>query len=434
MLELLKTFLTSIPLTISIYIFGIIIFNKGKIKVTIKDIILIFIACILQTLDVILLKGTAKTIVLMLIFAGLLKLSFNTGYLKSIFSSIIYMMLLIIPDLLVLGVITQILKISKEYCYSTFAGSVLGNVSVSILMIGLIYILRKPLRKIFSYRLSRNKEIVATSLLTLITIAVFFYILIKDYKISNNIFVYILAIFTLTVILGYLFKEKIKNENMFKRHDDLLTVMKNYESDIEEHRTATHETRNELLAIRSRVSELGDEKLCEYIDSILGDKKNINSTKYSKFKYLPTNGLKGFLYYKFVEAEEQGLDVRLNIAKQIEKSFLANLNTNDFKDLTRVLGVYLDNAIEASALSEKKQLGIEIYKINNDIEVIISNTYDNDKLDKNKIGKERYSTKSSSRGHGLLLAKRTLKNNDRLKSETKVTDTIYCQIVKIKEK
>lgn len=433
MLEVLKTFLTSIILNVSVYAFGIIILNNGKIKITIKEILIFLMACILHTLDVLYLNGTGKTIIFIVIFALLLKLSFNTGYLKSIFSSIIYIVLLIIPDLITLIFTTQVLKIDKDYCYSTFAGSILGNLSVSILMVGLIYLLRKPLRKLFNYRLSKNKKIVVLSLLTLVTIAVFFYYFANNYRYNKEIFAYLLVIFTLVVILGYLFKEKMNNENMFKRYDDLLTVMKNYESDIEDHRTSNHETRNELLAIRSKVSDLGDETLCEYIDSILGDKKNINSAKYSRFKYLPTNGLKGFLYYKFSEAEEKGLDVKLNIAKQVENSFLKDLNTKDFKDLTRILGVYLDNAIEASVLSEKKQLGIEIYKVKNDIEIIISNTYSN-KVDKDKIGNERYSTKGLTRGHGLLLVKRILKNNNRLTSEAKVTDTIYSQTIKIKEK
>lgn len=433
MLEVLKTFFNCSILVISVYIFGIIIFNNGKFKLTFKDIIAIIICSALHTIAFILLKGTEKTILSMLSFGLLIKLSFDKGNMRSIFSGIVYMLLLIIPELLILGLITKVLKIDKDYCYSTFAGSILGNLSVSVIMIGLIYLLRKPLRKLFSYRLSKNKKTVVLSLLTLVTIAVFFYSLIKDYRFSNNVYTYILLIFTLVVILGYLFKEKMNNENMFKRYDDLLTVMKNYESDIEDHRTSNHETRNELLAIRSKVSDLGDETLCEYIDSILGDKKNINSAKYSRFKYLPTNGLKGFLYYKFSEAEEKGLDVKLNIAKQIENSFLKDLNAKDFKDLTRILGVYLDNAIEASVLSEKKQLGIEIYKVKNDIEIIISNTYSN-KVDKDKIGNERYSTKGLTRGHGLLLVKRILKNNNRLTSEAKITDTIYSQAIKIKEK
>ncbi len=433
MLEVLKTFFNCSILVISVYIFGIILFNNGKFKLTFKDIIAIIVCSVLHTTAFILLKGTEKTILSMLSFALLIELSFNTGYIKSIFSSILYSMLTIIPDLMILGFVTQLLNVTKESCYSTFAGSILGNIIISMLMIGLTYALRKPLRKLFSYRLTRNKKIVVLSLLTLVTIAVFFYYFANNYRYNKEIFAYLLVIFTLVVILGYLFKEKMNNENMFKRYDDLLTVMKNYESDIEDHRTSNHETRNELLAIRSKVSDLGDETLCEYIDSILGDKKNINSAKYSRFKYLPTNGLKGFLYYKFSEAEEKGLDVKLNIAKQVENSFLKDLNTKDFKDLTRILGVYLDNAIEASVLSEKKQLGIEIYKVKNDIEIIISNTYSN-KVDKDKIGNERYSTKGLTRGHGLLLVKRILKNNNRLTSEAKVTDTIYSQTIKIKEK
>lgn len=432
-MEVLKTFFNCSILVISVYIFGIILFNNGKFKLTFKDIIAIIVCSVLHTTAFILLKGTEKTILSMLSFALLIELSFNTGYIKSIFSSILYSMLTIIPDLMILGFVTQLLNVTKESCYSTFAGSILGNIIISMLMIGLTYALRKPLRKLFSYRLTRNKKIVVLSLLTLVTIAVFFYYFANNYRYNKEIFAYLLVIFTLVVILGYLFKEKMNNENMFKRYDDLLTVMKNYESDIEDHRTSNHETRNELLAIRSKVSDLGDETLCEYIDSILGDKKNINSAKYSRFKYLPTNGLKGFLYYKFSEAEEKGLDVKLNIAKQVENSFLKDLNTKDFKDLTRMLGVYLDNAIEASVLSEKKQLGIEIYKVKNDIEIIISNTYSN-KVDKDKIGNERYSTKGLTRGHGLLLVKRILKNNNRLTSEAKITDTIYSQTIKIKEK
>lgn len=292
MLEVLKTFFNCSILVISVYIFGIILFNNGKFKLTFKDIIAIIVCSVLHTTAFILLKGTEKTILSMLSFALLIELSFNTGYIKSIFSSILYSMLTIIPDLMILGFVTQLLNVTKESCYSTFAGSILGNIIISMLMIGLTYALRKPLRKLFSYRLTRNKKIVVLSLLTLVTIAVFFYYFANNYRYNKEIFAYLLVIFTLVVILGYLFKEKMNNENMFKRYDDLLTVMKNYESDIEDHRTSNHETRNELLAIRSKVSDLGDETLCEYIDSILGDKKNINSAKYSRFKILTNKWFK----------------------------------------------------------------------------------------------------------------------------------------------
>lgn len=148
-------------------------------------------------------------------------------------------------------------------------------------------------------------KIIMVSVLTLATITVFFYSLISNYRQNNNIFAYLLLIGTLMIMLFYLIRQKMENENMFKKYDDLLTIMKNYESDIEEQRTINHESKNELLTIRSKLSEENDKELCSYVDSIIGDKKSVNSAKFSKFKYLPSNGLKGFFYYKFIEAEKK---------------------------------------------------------------------------------------------------------------------------------
>lgn len=418
---------------VSVYAFGVIVLNKEKIKITYKDIIVFLAVCILNTIFFVHLKGTSKTIFTLLAYALLYKYIFNTNSLKSIFSSIVYIILLIIPDLLVLVFATNVLMVSKEYYYSAFAGSILGNLVVSAIMTLIIYLLRKPLKKMINYKLSSNMKIISISFLTLTTIAIFFYSLINDFKISNSIFTYLLLIGTLMVMLFCLVRQKVDNENMFKKYDDLLTVMKNYESDVEEQRTINHETKNELLTIRSKLSNEKDKELCNYIDSIMGDKKHINSSKFSKFKYLPSNGLKGFLYYKFIEAEEKGISVNLHIAKQIENSFLGKMVTKDFKDLTRILGVYLDNAIEAASASDGKKLGIEIYKLKDNVEIIISNTYDN-VIDEEKVGNEKYSTKGKNRGHGLLLVKKILNENNRFESETKITDRIYIQKIKIKEK
>ena len=387
MLEVLKAFSSCAALIISVYAFGVIVLNDGKIKLGIKDIASILIVSILNTICFIHLDGTTKTIFTLIVYALLYVLIFNNQFLKSVFSAIIYSLLTIIPDLIILGVITKILNMSKEYCYSTFAGSILGNLSVSALMILLVYLLRKPLRKIVNYKLSSSTKIIIVSLLALFTIAKVFYNLITDYRFSNDVLTYVLLIGTLMIILFSLLRQRSDTENMFRKNDALIGIMKNYEIDIEDQRTLNHETKNELLTIRSKLSDEEDKELCEYIDSIIGDKKVIKSSKISKFRYLPDNGLRSFFYYKVIEAEEKGVRVEVNIAKKVENSFLGTLKTKDFRDLTRIIGVYLDNAIEASSTSEKKQLGIEIYLFKETIEIIISNTYNN-KIDEEKIGNE----------------------------------------------
>ncbi len=433
MLEVLKAFFSCTALIISVYAFGVIILNQGKINKKYKDIISFIVICILNTIVFIYFEGTFKTILTCFIYALLLKLIFNSEWLKSIFSSIIYMMLLIIPDLIMLGFITKILNISKEYCHNHIAGSIIGNLIGSTLMIILIYILRKPIKKLINYKLSENMKIISVSLLTLITVAVFFYTLIKNFRENNNIIIYILVIITLVITLFYLFKQKAENENILKKYDNLLDITKNYEKDIEEQRIINHESKNELLTIRSKLSDKNNKELCKYVDSIIGEKKSSKSARFSKLKYLPSNGLKGFFYYKLTEAEQKGINVSINVSKQIENSFINNINTKDFKDLSRIIGVYLDNAIEASLLSKEKKLGIEIYLIKNTIEMIFTNTY-NYPIEKDKVGKEKYSTKGKNRGHGLLLVGRILKENDIFISETKITEKLYIQTLKIKDR
>lgn len=419
---------------ISVHVFGLVTSkDESKKKIKFKNVVILLLFAVLHTVVCLYLKGTYKSILLCTSYSLYLYITFDKEIYKSIFSGIMYMILLIIPDLLTLTVITKILNISKEYYHIHIAGSILGNLIVNLIMIGIIYLLRKPLRKIVNYKLSRNVKIITVSVLTLVTIAVFFYNLINNYRQNNNIFAYLLLIGTLMLMLFYLIRQKADNENMFKKYDDLLTIMKNYESDVEEQRTINHETKNELLTIRSKLSDEKDKDLCSYVDSIIGDKKSVKSAKFSKFKYLPSNGLKGFFYYKFIEAEQREIKVSLNISKQVENSCLGDMKTKDFKDLTRIIGVYLDNAIEAASASKDKKLGIEIYVVKDIVQIIISNTYDN-AIEKDKVGNERYSTKGKNRGHGLLLVKRILNENNRITSETKITASLYIQTIKINEK
>ena len=409
---------------ISVHVFGLVTSkDESKKSIKLKNILILILFAVLHTIINLYLDCSIKTLAICLLYTMYFYIIFDKKVYKSIFSAVLYIILLVIPDLLTLCFATKILGISKVYFYDNLAGGVISNIVISMLMIILIYLLRKPLKTVVNYKLSNNVKIVTVSALTLITIAIFFYNLISNFRHDNDTYTYLLVIITLIVILVTLLRQKMENENM----------LKNYESDIEEQRTINHESKNELLTIRSKLSEENDKELCSYVDSIIGDKKSVNSAKFSKFKYLPSNGLKGFFYYKFIEAEKKGIKVSLNISKLVENSYLGDMKTKDFKDLTRIIGVYLDNAIEAASTSKDKKLGIEIYEVKGIIQIIISNTYDN-AIEKDKVGNERYSTKGKNRGHGLLLVKRILNENNRITSETKITDSLYIQTIKINEK
>ena len=425
--------LSSTLLILTLYIFGRIIIVNRRHKNIMIDVLILLGFILLNILVFKYTTGTIKTIITCLLYSSLFFSIFKIKLSKSIFTSIVYIILLVIPDLLTLGGAIYIFDVSKEFCYESLSGSIISNFSVLGIMIILTVSIRKPLKKLINYNLSTNKKIIVMSSITLVMLAIFFYNLIKTFEFNNNIITYLVIIVMLICILLYLFKQKIENEKISKKYDELLDVMKSYESDIEEQRTLRHETKNEFATIKCKLQDKENNKtIIEYIDSVIGEKEKAGSTKYSKFKYLPSNGLKGFFYYKFIEAEKKGINVSINISKQIENSFLKDIETKDFKDLARIIGVYLDNAIEASSTSEDKKLGIEMYLIKEKIEIIITNTFNNE-INLDKIGKESFSTKCKHRGHGLLLVNKILSENNKFEAKNEIRGNIYIQSLKIKD-
>ena len=425
--------LSSTLLILTLYIFGRIVILNRRHKNIMIDILIVIIFSILSFFMYKYTSGTIKTILTCILYSALLVSLFDIKLSKSIFTSILYIIILVIPDLLMLIILIYILGVSKEYYYSAIASNLIGNALVIPMMIVITLILRKPLRRLINYKLSENKKIVVISILAVIFTAVFFYKFAAGYKMNQDVLIYLIAMFAFIIILFTLFRQRMDNENVSKKYDELLEVMKSYESDIEDQRTLRHETKNEFATIKCKLQDKEDNKtIIEYIDSVIGDKGKANSTNYSKFKYLPSNGLKGFFYYKCTEAEKKGISVSVNISKQIENSFLKDIETKDFKDLARIIGVYLDNAIEASSISEGKKLGIEMYLIKEKIEIIITNTFNNE-INLDKIGKESFSTKGKHRGHGLLLVKKILSENNRFEAKNEIRGNIYIQSLKIKD-
>ena len=426
MLEIFNALIACLITTITLYIAGTIIFGKSK-NTTLKNILAILVCTTLITIIFINTNEILKTILMCTIFTMVFKIIFKSNISKSVLMSIIYIIILMLSDLLVLLFLIVILQMQKETIYTSFAGSVLGNVCTNIIMLLIIYLLRKPLKKLLGYSFSTNKKIIIVSIVTITITVYFFFKIIAGYKVNNSVITYLMCMIAFITILLTLYREKIENESIIKKYDELLDVMKTYEVDIENQRTLIHENRNELMTIRSKaIDKNASKEFIEYMDSVIGDKVSTSISKYSKFTHLPSNGLKGFFYYKSMEAERRGIKVSANVSKKIENSFLKDLDTKTYKDLARLIGVYLDNAIDASEKSEDKKLGIEIYLIKENIKIIITNTFSND-VDLSKIGKERYTTKGKNHGHGLLLVSSIIRNNNRFIAKTKVDQNLYIQ-------
>ncbi len=340
-----------IIMVITPILFGLIILDESIIKNKRKLIILIITMICLYILVYLCLDGIFKTIISLIIFIIILKNVFKLKNEKVFFITFIFSTITIITYSIMLKILF-IFKMTEKNSYNLFLATTYGNLLCNIIVILISLLISKKFKNIINKKEKNIKKILI--LITLLCIIYFFYKIFKKLIIQEEYINWILIIVFLLILLYCVFKQKIENNKMHIEYDKLLEYMKIYEKEIHNQRIYHHENKNQLLSIKAKIiDEEKNEEIIKYINSILKDDKDVKKEQYSKFRYLPSNGIKALFYFKVSEAENRGISVTVNISSKVEKSFLKKIDTYYFKQLGRILGVYLDNAIEASELSKK---------------------------------------------------------------------------------
>lgn len=378
--------------------------------------------------------GEIKSVFNFFSISFLLYYLFRITIYKAMFVSFVLSIIFIFVEVSCIFMLKNVLQMDNLYIYDVFAGSILSNIVVCTIFIVLSLLIKKMLQKLFAYKMSSNVKISIFAVLSGICVLVFFYIGFSNLEIENELLISVFCMAVFLIILFSLVKQKIENNKITEKYDSLIEFMKSYEEIIDEQRIQHHENKNQLINIKCKLIDKDKKKnIIEYIDSILDEKLQFDKEKYSKLKYLPSNGFKGIIYYKIMKAEELGIKVSVNVSEDVEKSILHHMGADDYKQLCRIIGVYLDNAIEASCVSLDKVIGIEVYYIDKNVKIVISNSYIGEINIKN-INENGYSTKGNNRGYGLPLVKYILDNSNIFVSETTVCNGIYTQKLMIKGK
>ena len=99
----------------------------------------------------------------------------------------------------------------------------------------------------------------------------------------------------------------------------------------------------------------------------------------------------------------------------------------DIYEFTRVLGIFLDNSIEAAGQSSKKVINIMISKdFRNNFDLItVENSCNPNNIDTNKIFEKNFSTKPKNTGLGLWKVKNILKKYDNVSLNTSVDNNFF---------
>lgn len=364
-----------------------------------------------------------NTIVTFFLTAIVYKNIFNLSFSKSILASATLIVLTAISDIIVSSVL--VFFVNQEQLRENNLIMLMSNSLVALTTIALSKI--KPLKtkaKSFLDTVSSKRYVssIVFCILSIIVVISVFYSVGNNFKFSIN-YIVNLIILTIFFVLFYIYiKERFSYEKLNSQYDSLFNYVQTFEEWIEDEQDSRHDLKNNLASLRGMTAE---KELIDKIDEMLKQSIKIEKKWIEQLKYIPKGGLKGLLYYKLARAKEHKVsivtEISSNVTEKIEK-----VNREDLKDVSKVVGIYLDNAIEAASLADKKSVLLEVYTSKNQLIVAISNTYQGN-IDINKIQEKGVTTKGEGHGNGLYYANKAIAKNKKITSETRIINNYYVQ-------
>ena len=244
---------------------------------------------------------------------------------------------------------------------------------------------------------AKRDWILKTSLTLCVTVLVYFmYSLKKSEVIEIDIFV-LISIF-MTMFLIFIYRWQKSTYELNRREQELqITNLYNgvFEEMIKTMRNKQHDFKNQIDAIySSHLKAESMEELIEiqkkYCDNVL------YQNRFSKVLSCTKNSiLAGFIYTKFVEAENNGIEIQYEISYRDSNEIV-------IYDLVDIVGILLDNAIEAVTSTEvSKKIVFELSDAEG-INLLVKNPVVNIlNSEIQKFFERGYSTKEGERGIGL---------------------------------
>ena len=241
------------------------------------------------------------------------------------------------------------------------------------------------------------------------------------YNITLSVIIITITVFN---FLGRrkLIKDEMHIKNLEESNKNLLEVSDNV-------RCFKHDFNNIMQAITGYIDVKDMNALEKYFNELMKDCNHINIIETLNVKVKDNPALYSILVSKYQKAKENNIEMNISI--------LINLKVFTEKNyfISRILGILLDNAIEASINSEEKIVNvIFINEFGTNTNIIeIENSYLEKNIYMKKIFDKNFTTKETSKNSGLGLWKvsEIVKNDERLILETSKTEKMFKQQLKM---
>lgn len=188
-----------------------------------------------------------------------------------------------------------------------------------------------------------------------------------------------------------------------------------------------HDFDNIVTTIGGYVKTNDMDGLKKYYLQLEDDCQKVNNLYVLNPKLINNPGVYSLLTTKYHEAEEKGIKINMSLLLD-----LSNLHMKIY-EFTRILGILLDNAIDASSECDEKMINI-IFRDdskNHRQLIIIENTYKDKDVDTERIFNKGFSGKENHTGLGLWEVRKILNKNKNISLYTTKNEKYFTQQIEI---
>lgn len=431
-MKFLELYFGAIILWIAAYYVGKILLEEKR-RNWLKMIAIIGIfSLILATINMMnpeILGGIIKIIFVYGLECLFYKLAFNESISKVMVVSLIWYLFLFISEIIIILVASILFKGSHD-SVSFLKNTIIMNFLISLFDYLLIKVSRNKLVPFARDNDFSRKSSIVMVFVILITLALLvFRIPVKDWGFNIEFIITMIILLCFCLVGLLLLKQKsdiYKTRTMYQQLVDYSDITNEL---LEDYRIVAHEHKNQLLIISSMIGK-DNKELVEYVDNLLDKRTDNKYVWISQLNHIPLSGLKGLINYKLIEMEKLKINIGISISSEIYKTKLKKLSLQQKDNLYSIIGIYLDNAIQAAKESKEKEISLELYKEKKDIVMILANTYTGN-LELDKIDNYGYTTKGKNHGVGLHIVKRILEEEKSFSQSRSLFENYYVQELRI---
>lgn len=271
----------------------------------------------------------------------------------------------------------------------------------------------------------RRKSLIINFVLSLLII--FFQFLLLNYYSDNlPLFITLLNIFCLVcyfIISLYSIFTASKLETTSINLEEAQLYNKTLQILHDNIRGFKHDFWNIVQGIGGYIDKNDIDGLKQYYSKLVEDCQQVNNLTALSPSVVNNPAIYNVLANKYHMADELGIKINLDVFMDLNE-----LNINSY-ELTRIIGILMNNAIEASKECEEKIINVTFRKDKNKHMqlIIIENTYMDKNIDTEKIYSKGYSTKEGNTGLGLWEIRQIMKKHNNLNLYTTKTDEFFSQ-------